>query len=257
MASAARGQALARRTGDDGERTPRTHPRPAAACGASRTTVRRGRRAPARRHHVRHAAARHVHPARRDRGRTRGQHHPGARGAADAARRGHGAARTPPRPRGLAVHPRRHRGHLLAAGHDRQASSPATPPSASPTTEIDELERLADASPTPSSGGDTEAIVDAEFAFHRAFNRSPAGSSWRGSCCTRRATCRRTSTPAIPQWGAAGGGQPPRADRGAAPPRRRRGGALTAGVHRRRAATHRAARRDRGCGADVGEISSA
>ena len=53
-------------------------------------------------------------------GTARRQHHAGARGPAEAARRGHGAARAASRSRRAAVEPPGHRRHLLAAGHHRQ-----------------------------------------------------------------------------------------------------------------------------------------
>ena len=133
-----------------------------------------------------------------------------------------------------AVHPRRHRGHLLVAGRRSPASSPARPPSTSPTARSTSCEPLTDvggrghrAGGRRRGGGASSSPSTGPSTGRRA------ASSWPGSCYTPPSTCRPTSTPPTPS-GASRGRQPSAADRGAAPARHRRGDrADRRAVHRR------------------------
>ena len=61
-----------------------------------------------------------------------------------------------------------HRGHLLAAGHHRQGAGCRRGRDTSPTTRSTSSSDLNDALAAAVAAGDTERIVTAEFAFHRA-----------------------------------------------------------------------------------------
>ena len=64
--------------------------------------------------------------------------------------------------------------------------------------QIDELERLNDGLAAAVDRGDPEEVVAAEFAVPSGVQPlRPAGSSWPGSCCTSRGTCRGRSMPAM------------------------------------------------------------
>ena len=99
------------------------------------------------------------------------------------------------------LHPRRHRGHLLVAGGDRRANWPGRRPNASPTRRSTNSS-VAGRWPSPSIAADTKDVVDAEFAFHRAFNRR------LGTDQTRLVPASRGQVPAAaiyaadPLWGA-------------------------------------------------------
>ncbi len=111
--------------------------------------------------------------------------------------------------------------------------------------EIDELERLAEAVADAIERQDTDDVGRAPSSPSTGRSTGPrAGSSWPGSCCTRPATCRRTSTPTTRS-----GARDAVANRREliAALRRRDvddgGAADQRPVHRRRATAHRPARR--------------
>ena len=123
---------------------------------------------------------------------TGGQHHAGARGAAHAARGGHGQLEPHRGHRGGPAHPWRHRGHLLAAVDDR----PGARGDGRPTDHRRRDRRAEPAERTNGPGGRTVASpTRSPWPNSRSTARSigpAAGSSWRGSCCTPRATCHRS-----------------------------------------------------------------
>ena len=90
--------------------------------------------------------------------------------------------------------------------------------------EIDELERLNDALADAVEHRDARRDRAAEFAFHRAFNRSTGRIklAWFLLHVARYLPAQHLRR--RPGVGRGRGGRPPRADRGAAPPRRRRRG---------------------------------
>ncbi len=169
MASAVRGQPL--REWRPSERTGESRSPPATR-RAPRADVRRGRRAPAGRHHVRDAAARHVHPARRDRRRSSASaSHRCARRCARCAARAW-----------CCLEP--HRGHVVAPLSRRDIEDifwlqatiakelAAAAAERITDDEIAELERLNDELAATVETGEAEAIAAAEFAFHRSLNHT-------------------------------------------------------------------------------------
>ncbi len=115
--------------------------------------------------------------------------------------------------------------------------------------EIDELADLNDALAKAVAERNPDAVVGAEFAFHRALNR-PAD---RVKLAWFLLHAARYMPPLVyatdPGWGDRRRREPPQADRRVARPRRRRGGgADRVAVHRRRPAAHREAREVRDVG---------